>query len=212
MNGLLAILLLAAATSLPPWAPLKETVIQADLTTHRKEKSALVQKAGKLAEICAAEHPGEAGCYYYRAQATGLFYEIRIFGYQNGVRSMIKDWEKAKAIDPAFDHGGPDRMLGELFASLPKYFGTKDVRQDLGKAETHLKESVRIAPDYPTQRIDLAETLLKLKKGGEAAEALKSAQEILPQWTQDPYYPGWQETIADLEKQLLKGAQYGKRQ
>lgn len=155
-----------------------------------------------MADQCVTKYPKEAGCYYYRGQVTGLYYENHVIGYQEGIRSMIADWQKAKELDPKFDHGGPDRMLGEIYTDLPKYFGTKDVRQDLNKALQHIEKSIQIDPDYPTQRIDLAEALLQSQKKEEARFALETAKEKIPKWPQDPYFSGWQEDVKELEEKL----------
>ena len=207
MKPLIALSLLFFSSNLwaqSSWEPLKQIVIKTDvMSPNHKEKLQWVKQARELADQCVAAHPADAGCYYYRGQATGLYYDEVIFGYQNGVRSMIKDWEAALKLDPAFDHGGPDRMLGELYSSLPKYFGTKDVRQDLSKALEHLKKSVEIDPNYPTQRFDLAEVFLKIKMKEEADSMLKEAQKLMPEWQNDPYFAGWQDTNKDLKRKLV---------
>lgn len=187
------------------WEPIREKILEADISAPgRKVKLQLVKEAIRLADDCIAKNPQATPCYYYRAQATGLYYETVVFGYQKGVRSMIEDWQKSAELDPRFDQGGPYRMLGELYSSLPKYFGTKDLRQDLNKAEGYLQKSIGISPGYPTQHLDLAEVYIKLKKVEAAAEALKAAQTLLPKWTADPYYPDWQKTIKELGEQLDK--------
>ncbi|MDO8528024.1 MAG: hypothetical protein Q7T03_10115 [Deltaproteobacteria bacterium] len=202
---------LFASDTTAPWEPLKIIVIKADLAPNKKEKGPLVKQALKLAGECVAQYPHEAGCYYYRGQAIGLHTESLLFGWQKEVRLMIADWQKALSLDPKFDHGGPDRMLGELFTSLPKYFGTKEVRQDIPKAASHLKTSIQIAPDYPTQQLDMAELLVDQKKWEEANLYLKKAELLFPQCQNDPYYPGWQATFKTLNKQILKGDSHGKR-
>lgn len=195
----------------PSWEPIKAKVLKADINPRdRKEKTSLVKEAIQLADQCITENPAEAPCYYYRAQATGLYYEVMVFGYQKGIRHMIQDWQKSAELDPQFDHAGPYRMLGELYTDLPKYFGTKDVRQDLNKALMYLKKAAALDPNYPTQQIDMAEVFIKNKNKNEAAEALKKAEELLPQWTQDPYYPGWQTTMRELQKRIVKLERYKK--
>jgi len=195
----------------PPWQNLKEIVLKADLNSKKKEQLKLAKEAIKLANECVANNPQEVACYYYRGQATGLYYEVVMFGYQKGVRSMIADWQKALELDPKFDHGGPYRMLGELFTALPKYFGTKDLRQNLVKAEHYLRKAIEIDPNYPTNYFDLAELLIKAKRKSEAGDALQTAQNLTSQWNDDPYFASWQATTKEIEKQL-KGEMYGKRQ
>ncbi|OGQ05592.1 MAG: hypothetical protein A3F82_02855 [Deltaproteobacteria bacterium RIFCSPLOWO2_12_FULL_44_12] len=195
----------------PSWQNLKETVLQADLKAKRKGQLNLAKQAIKLADECVTTNPQEVACYYYRGQATGLYYEVVMFGYQKGVVAMIADWQKAVELDPTFDHGGPYRLMGELFTALPKYFGTKNLRQDLVKAEDYLRKAIEIDPNYPTNHFDLAELLIKAKRKPEALEAFEKAQNLTAQWNSDPYFASWQEESKEIEEQL-KGEMYGKHQ
>lgn len=187
----------------PPWKELKERVIKIDLMRGgQKGKMHLINQAREMADVCVEKNPNEAGCYYYRGQATGIYYAARVFGYPTGIRSMIKDWEKALALDPQFDHGGPDRMLGEIYTDLPKHFGAKDVRQNLNKAIQSLEKSIQISPDYPTQYLDLAEAYIKMKKTKEAEPMIEKAKALIAKWPADPYFSGWQEDTKELEEEL----------
>jgi hypothetical protein len=67
--------------------------------------------------------PEEAGCYYYRAVNTGLYHEVKIVGYQKGVKQMIEDCEMVIKLDPKYDHGGAYRILGQIYTKLPQTTG-----------------------------------------------------------------------------------------
>jgi len=175
----------------PSWQNLKETVLQADLKAKRKGQLNLAKQAIKLADECVTTNPQEVACYYYRGQATGLYYEVVMFGYQKGVVAMIADWQKAVELDPTFDHGGPYRLMGE--------------------AEDYLRKAIEIDPNYPTNHFDLAELLIKAKRKPEALEAFEKAQNLTAQWNSDPYFASWQEESKEIEEQL-KGEMYGKHQ
>lgn len=177
--------------------PLQEMVIQADFTTSRKEQKKIAQKALNLAENCLRINPNDVACLYYRAQAIGLS-NRSFFGYTKRVRQMIQDWEKVKQIDPTFDHGGPYRMIAEVYMELPKSFGPKDLRQDLNRSIEYLEKATQIS-DYPTNYLDLADAYLQFKKTQAAQKAFEKAKQSLPKWSQDPYYRDWQQRLKKLE-------------
>lgn len=191
------ILVPCLALAYPPWQALRDKVIQADLTAERGDQKNLAKEALKMAEGCLTASPKEIGCIYYRAQALGLS-SRSFFGYTGRVRKMLADWETVLAIDPTFDYGGPCRMIAEVYMELPKYFGPKDLRQNLNKSAELLKKAVEIS-DYPTNWLDLAEVYLMRGNRSAARQALEKAKAALPQWQDYPYAISWPGTISRLE-------------
>lgn len=183
------------------WLPLQKTVIAADLIADRGTKKTLATQGLQLAEACIAQHPNEVACYYYRGHAKGILQGNSFLGYTTTVRAMLADWEKARQLDATFDHGGPYRVVAELYTQLPRYFGPKDLRQNLPRALENIQKAVAIS-DYPINLLDLAEIDQKMGKNEEAKMALKQAKQVLPQWRADPYYPTCLEMIRKLENQL----------
>lgn len=158
-----------------------------------------------VAEQCLMRAPEEPGCYYYRAINTGLYHEIKIVGYQKGVKQMIDDCEKVIQLDPKYDRGGAYRILGRIYTKLPQTTGRpENVARDLDKAENYLRQAVRIGPDYPENHIFLAETLLEKEKYAEASAELSTAEELSPRWRQDKSHNEWNLTMRDLSKKLDK--------
>lgn len=179
----------------------KDIVIRADLSSDRSEQKELAEKVLKGADECLQEDPKAVVCYYYRGQARGLYYGNSPFGYAKRLRLMLADWQKAMDLDPAFDYGGPWRMLAEVYIALPKYLGPKGLRQDLNKAIQLLEKAVQIS-DYPTNYLDLSEAHLKAGNFEAAQKAIQKAKNSLPKWRQNPYFQSWQATMKELEAKM----------
>ncbi|MBI5184755.1 MAG: tetratricopeptide repeat protein [Nitrospinae bacterium] len=61
-------------------------------------------------------------------------------------------------LDPNYSSAGGHRALGKLFSRLPRIAGG-----DTDQAQRHLEEAVRIAPDFSTNHLYLAEVYLQRK-------------------------------------------------
>lgn len=189
-----------------------------DLVAKAKESSELAQNAKdresqrnwalhgvSVSEQCLMRAPEEPGCYYYRAVNTGLYHEVKIVGYQAGVKKMIDDCETVIRLDPKYDHGGAYRILGQIYTKLPQTTGRPDsVVRDLDRAEDYLRQAVRIAPDYPENHIFLAETLFEKERYAEAQSELMEAEELAPRWKQDRSHNDWTLTMRDLSHKIDK--------
>ena len=183
----------------------KESSERAQETTNRSKQRNWALHGISVAEQCLMRQPEEPGCYYYRAINTGLYHEVKIVGYQRGVKRMISDCQKVIQLDPKYDHGGAYRILGQLYTKLPQTTGRPDsITRDLDKAEDYLEQALRIAPNYPENYIFIAETLIEKEKVDQAENAINTAKELTPRWRHDFSYDGWQETIQKLEKKIAK--------
>lgn len=183
----------------------KESSERARKTDNREKQRTWAKHGISVAEQCLMRKPEEPGCYYYRAINTGLYHEVKIAGYQSGVKRMINDCQKVIQLDPKYDHGGAYRILGQLYTKLPQTTGRPDsVTRDLDKAEDYLEQALRIDPDYPENHLFIAETLVEKEEITKAKEALNNARELAPRWRHDFSYNTWKETIGDLEKKINK--------
>lgn len=179
---------------------------KAQKTSSKKKQKRYSSNGRTYAERCIEIAPDEAGCYYWRAVNTGLYYQARILGYQRGIKQMIDDCNKIIALGKAeYDNAGAYRIQGEIFTHLPQTGGSPDsIVRDLEKAEAYLREAVRIAPEYPENRIALAETLYMLDKFEEALTQLVLAKENAPKWKSDISYHDWQKNIAKMMRKIEK--------
>ncbi|MFH1654286.1 MAG: hypothetical protein ABIE74_09550 [Pseudomonadota bacterium] len=170
----------------------KSLATKANQTDKRSEKMDITKEGIAIALRCVMNAPEEPGCYYWHAVNTGLYYEAKVIGYQKGIKEMIADCNKVIDLDERYDYGGAYRILGELFTKLPRTaLNADDIVRDLSKAEKYLRESVRIAADYPENHLLLSENLLAQGKIREALEALTSAQTLTPAWRNNSSYIFW---------------------
>lgn len=218
------LMLLSAACASPKKGPVTSADVAkmtaGELLAKAKESSELAQAASdrdtqrnwalhgiSVAEQCLMRAPEEPGCYYYRAINTGLYHEVKVVGYQTGVKRMIEDSETVIKLDPKYDHGGAYRILGQIYTKLPQTTGRPDsVTRDLDRAENYLRLAVRMAPDYPENHLFLAETLFEKEKYAEAQSELAEAKDLAPRWRQDRSQNEWTLTMRDLSKKIEKKA------
>lgn len=173
--------------------------------SNRTKAKELAEHGIGYAKRCILAAPNEAGCYYWRAINTGLYYRLHVIGYQRGVKQMIEDCKKVIELDPAYDYAGAYRVLGGIYTQLPQTGGTAEsITRDLDLAEKYLREAVNIAPDYPENHLALAETLLEKEETTAARVELTMAQELAPSWKHDVAYRDWQKTISQLGEKLRK--------
>jgi len=173
--------------------------------TNRRMAKDLAKEGVDYAERCLMHAPENAGCYYWRAVNTGLYYKIRIVGYQRGIKQMIEDCKKVIAINPDYDHAGAYRMLGQIYTKLPQTGARPDsVTRDLPLAEKYLRKATQLAPDYPENYLALAEVLFEERKLAEAIAALSSARDMAPHWQSDISYSAWHDEMRGLEKKIAK--------
>ena len=186
----------------------KEASSSAQHATEASEIKNFAQRGREFAEKCIERAPEEAACYYYRATHVGLYYKAHIFGYQDGVKQMISDCERAISIDPSYDYAGCHRLLGQLYTNLPKTTARSNgIIRDLSKAEQHLREALRIAPEYPENHLALSENLLAQGNVAASLDALVRAKKLAPQWKLDTSFRLWEMTAHELEKKIAQVTQ-----
>ncbi|RMD96802.1 MAG: hypothetical protein D6812_16405 [Deltaproteobacteria bacterium] len=141
------------------------------------------------------QDPDCAPCHYYLALNLGLHAREAPLEAPTLVKSLIEEGKKAAALDPTFDHAGPYRLLGRVYTQLPPppaSFGDPDL------AVGYLERAVELAPDYPPNRLHLAEAQMAL----EEAEAARTLLVALLTQTEDMPYEG--STLHRKARELLE--------
>ena len=113
-------------------------------------------------------HPDSAISYFYRGLCRGKQGELKgIWASLEIIEPFQEDMKKAVELDPKVNHAGPHRALGKLYLELPFFLGG-----DSNKSIFHLKEAVRLAPDYAENHLGLAQVLVKKNNFTPARESL----------------------------------------
>ena len=122
------------------------------------------------------------------------------------VKEMEKEFKLANTYDETFDYAGPARCLGELYRDAPGWPISIGSRK---KAREYLEKASKIAPKYPENRLNLAESYVKWKDLDAARKELSGLDAI---WSKakaqlsDPYWDQpweeWAERREALHKKL----------
>jgi hypothetical protein len=113
---------------------------------------------------------------------------------------MESEFLAARRLDEHFDFAGPDRNLGLLYRDAPS-FGSIGSR---AKARRHLGRAITLAPEYPANRLELIEALLKWGDRIGARRELKALEEVLPAARAALAAPVWGPNWTDWDAQLQK--------
>jgi tetratricopeptide (TPR) repeat protein len=174
------------------WLALNDTS-RSDILAHASEGMNVSSEATRV------KKDGVEG-YYYRAIATGLFAEQNKAAGRSAMTSIRADGERAAAINPKFDHGGPHRLLGALYLRAP---GAPAGIGSLRKAIEHLEAAHQLAPDYPENMIFLAEAYSKVNRYEDARKLVLRAENSLANAAGNLMdRKKWQQQLADLKARL----------
>ncbi len=118
--------------------------------------------------------PDSAVSYFYRGLCRGKQGEMKgVWASLGIIEPFEEDMKKAVELDPKINHAGPHRALGKLYLELPFFLGG-----DSNKSVFHLKEAVRLAPDYAENHLGLAQVLVEKNKSTQARESLHKLMQL----------------------------------
>ncbi len=147
-----------------------------DHTPDKTEKKRLFEQgiyyAKKAVEIEAEKPDGHYWlgiCYGVYGEAKGVLKSLSL------VKPIKEAMNKVLELDPGYDDGGPDRVLGRVYHELPGFAGGSKK-----KSLEHLLRSKELGPRVGLTRIYLADTYLSLDEVEKAREELESVLAMEP--------------------------------
>ena len=189
-------------------APREDTAVKLGkcyywLGTHAaKDKQIdLFQKGIDWSKKAIALNPKGAGGHFWLGVNNSKYGEARgILKSLFLVGSIIDSMQQVIAIDPAYEHGGPYRVLGRVYFKLPRFAGG-----GINKSIENLKKSLEYAPNISTTLLFLAESYI-------AQKDYQRAQQELNIILSTPAIPGLEpEFTADKEEALRLRAEVNKK-
>ncbi|WP_282012446.1 TRAP transporter TatT component family protein [Nitrospina watsonii] len=147
----------------------------------------------------ALDHNPQAGIAYFlrglclgrQGQMQGLWASLNII---DPVRTAM---EMARQLDPALDHGGPDRALGRMLYELPFFLGG-----DLKKSIEHLETAVQLGPDYWENHYYLAQSYMSQKRYRDAKRELQDALKMAGSVNEEPHMEDHRRHIRELLREV----------
>jgi tetratricopeptide (TPR) repeat protein len=161
------------------------------------DQLASIAKPGIAAGKAVIErNPKSAAGHYYMAMDLGELAEAEApsFASYRMVKELEREFKTATALDEYFDYGGPVRNLGLLYRDAPGWpisIGSKR------KARENLERAVVLAPDYPENLLNLAESYLKWSDRTEASQELNKLDALWSKAQQHYAGPLWDEPWHD---------------
>ncbi len=122
--------------------------------------------------------PKSGPAHYYLGMNIGRVADLKrnlaAFGL---VKEVERTFLQAAKLDEHYAYGGPDRNLGLLYWHAPGWpvsVGNKKL------ARKHLERAVKLAPDYPENRLNLAEAYLDWREQKLMQQQLAAAKQLWP--------------------------------
>ena len=152
-------------------------------------------KGRKLAETAVIRLPGSGPAHYLYAYLTSLEAENDSLRGLELVPVIEREALLASDLNPAVDHGGPNRMLGELYLRAP---GFPISIGDSARAVEHYRRAVDQAPEFLENRLGLAEALLSEGEPGKACFELRKILSEMP--PNSKINPPWKKALELLKR------------
>jgi tetratricopeptide (TPR) repeat protein len=138
-------------------------------TESKKEKKGIFARGVYYAEKAVVLEPEKPDGHYWLGVNHGKVGETRgVLKSLSLVKPIKNAMNKVIELEPSYEDGGPDRVLGRVFFKLPGFAGG-----DKDKSLEHLLRSKEFGPEDALTRVYLAETYLKLKEKEKAREELE---------------------------------------
>lgn len=187
------------------WEYARAAFDRAEFSTNDTERAALAVPALEACRKLTAREPQCAPAHYYLGMNLGQFARTKLLGALKLVDEMERAFKTAAALDERFDYAGPERNLGLLYYEAPA-IGSVGSRS---KARKHLERAVELAPDYPENRLNLAEAYLKWRDKPPLKRELEALAKLWPAAKTNFTGADWEAAWVDWtrrEKQLRQKA------
>lgn len=135
-------------------------------------------------------------CYGVYGEAKGVLKSLSL------VKPIKEEMRRVLEIDPAYDKGGADRVLGRVYHEVPRIAGGSEK-----KSLEHLLKAVEYGPRVGLNLLYLADTYISLDQIEKARETLEFILTMEPEPELIP------ETMEEREqaRQRLEGKQFKKK-
>jgi tetratricopeptide (TPR) repeat protein len=166
----------------------------ANITTNDTTRAEVARQGIVICRGLVARDPKLAAGHYYLAMNLGELARTELLGALKIVKEMEREFKKADALDEHLDYAGPARSLGLLYRDAPGWPASIGSRR---KARQWLEQAVKLAPDFPENRLNLAESCLEWKDLDRAKEELDALDALWPKAQTNFTGETWEQTWDD---------------
>jgi tetratricopeptide (TPR) repeat protein len=146
--------------------------------------------------------PKSGPTHYYLGMNIGRVADLkRNLAAYGMVKDVERAFQQAAKLDENFAFGGPDRNLGLLYQHAPGWpLSVGNQKQ----ARKHLERAAKLAPDYPENRLNLAEAWLQWHEPKLLQQELVAIQRLWPGAKTNFTGVEWELDWADWESRRAK--------
>ncbi len=180
------------------WRYLKAAYYFGKKCKDKNRKIKVYQEAIKIGEDLVKKYPDKVEGHFWLGVVYGVYGEAR--GVMKSlflVKPIKRQMKEVLRLDPQYNCGGAQRVLGRLYYKVPGLFGGSKT-----KSLEYLRESKKICPNSLLTRIYLAETLIAKGKKKEAKAELEEALTLEPVPTEKPEEEQYKAQIKELLSKL----------
>jgi tetratricopeptide (TPR) repeat protein len=170
----------------------------AEFSTNSTERAQIAEQGIAACKQALSQNRDLAAAHYYLGMNIGELAQTRGLGALKLVDQMEREFELARTLNEQVDFGGPDRNLGLLYRDAPAWIsvGSKS------KARKHLIHAVELAPNYPENRLNLAEGYVKWSDRVGVRREYKALEELWPKARTNLVGAAWSSSWVDWEQRL----------
>jgi hypothetical protein len=170
----------------------------AEIATNGPVKAEIAEQGIAACRRAIALRP-VAPAHYYLGMTIGQLADTkRNLSALKMVKEMEREFLAARELDQHYDFAGPDRNLGLLYLQAPAMISIGS----RSKARHHLKLAVQLAPDFPENRLNLIESMLKAGDEESAQHELKALEKLWPSAKTTFIGPLWAPSLVDWQKRM----------
>jgi hypothetical protein len=166
----------------------------ADFATNNAQRAAIANQGIAACRQLITRESNSAPAHYYLAMDCGQLARAEFIGALRLVREMEREFKTAADLDKQFDFAGPERCLGLLYRDAPGWpasIGSKH------KSRAFLEQAEKLAPDYPENHLNLAESYLKWGERDAAKKELDALDSLWPKAQTNFTGENWEQSWAD---------------
>ncbi|MGD1088903.1 MAG: hypothetical protein ABR955_09300 [Verrucomicrobiota bacterium] len=180
----------------------------AGFATDNTGRAAIANQGITACRQLIARDTNAVAAHYYLGMNLGQLARTRSLGALKIIREMESEFKTAAKLDNQFDYAGPERNLGLLYRDAPGWPVSVGSHR---KAHDFLKRAATLAPDYPENLLNLAESYLKWNEREDSKLALNALDALWPtaqrnftgeKWEQS--WDDWSMRRNDAHKRLDK--------
>jgi hypothetical protein len=166
----------------------------ADFATNDNERAAIADQGIAACRQSLARETSSAPVHYYLAMNLGQLARTELLGALKLVKEMEREFKTAAGLDAQFDFAGTERNLGLLYRDAPGWPASIGSRR---KAKNYLDQAEKLAPGYPENRLNLAESFLQWHESAGAKQELDALDALWPKAQQKFTGEKWEQSWDD---------------